>query len=99
MPDSYSWVGCCHLLFDSLREKRSGPLTKSSGTACLIYFFKDLFLFLDRGEGREIERGKQQYVVASHMPPNGDLAHNRGMCPDLGIKPETIWFAGGLSIQ
>ena len=33
------------------------------------------------------------------MPPNGDLAHNRGMCPDLGIKPATFWFAGQHSIH
>ena len=44
-------------------------------------FFKDfIYLFLDRGEGRE--RGKHQCVVASHPPPTGDLAHNPGMCPD-----------------
>ena len=28
------------------------------------------------------KRRKHQYVVASHMPPTGDLAHNPGTCPD-----------------
>ena len=43
-------------------------------------FFKDfIYLFLERGEGREEE--KHQYVVASHVAPIGDLAHNPGMCP------------------
>ena len=43
--------------------------------------FKDfIYLFLERGEGREEE--KHQYVVASHVAPIGDLAHNPGMCPD-----------------
>ena len=48
-----------------------------------------IYLFLERGEGREKERErnfsvqeKQCPLVASHMPPTGDLAHNPGMCPD-----------------
>ena len=34
--------------------------------------------------GREEEREgeKHQCVVASHVPPTGDLARNPGMCPD-----------------
>ena len=28
----------------------------------------------------------------SRMPPTGDLAHNPSLCPDLGIKPGTLWF-------
>ena len=52
------------------------------------FFKKDfIYLFLERGEGREKEREKNIIVqekhslVASHTPPNGDLAHNLGMCP------------------
>ena len=30
----------------------------------------------------EREGEKYQCVVASHVPPSGDLAHNPGMCPD-----------------
>ena len=43
-----------------------------------------IYLFLDRGEGREKEREgeKHQCVVASHTPPTGNLAWNSGMCPD-----------------
>ena len=47
-------------------------------------FLKDfIYLFLERG-GREGEREgeKHQCVVASHVPPTGDLACNPGMCPD-----------------
>ena len=46
----------------------------------LFYFFKILFIF--RQKGREGEReGQKQCVVASHVSPPGDLAHNPGMCP------------------
>ena len=44
-----------------------------------------LFIYLFfREKGREGEREgeKHQCMVASHMPPTGDLAHNPGMCPD-----------------
>ena len=34
-----------------------------------------------RREG-EREREKHQCVVAPHVPPTGDLAHNPGMFPD-----------------
>ena len=52
---------------------------------CLVcfyfYFFKDfIYLFLERGEGREKE--KHQCVVASSMLPTVYLACNPGMCPD-----------------
>ena len=30
----------------------------------------------------EREREKHPCVVASRVPPSGDLAHNPGMCPD-----------------
>ena len=43
---------------------------------CFYY----LLLFRERGKEREGE--KQQCVVASHVPPSGDLAHTPGMCPD-----------------
>ena len=43
-------------------------------------FFKGFYLFIFRERGREGE--KYQWVVASHMDPTGDLAHNPGMCPD-----------------
>ena len=46
-------------------------------------FLKDFIsLFLKRGEVRESEGEEHQCVVASHMPPTGDLTRNPGMCPD-----------------
>ena len=43
-------------------------------------FVKDfIYLFLE-GKGKRGE--KHQCVVASLMPPTGDLACNPGMCPD-----------------
>ena len=35
-----------------------------------FYFFKGFYLFLERGREGE----KHQCVVASHVPPSGDLA-------------------------
>ena len=52
----------------------------------LTVIFKKIFL--ERGEGREKERERNismqeiHLLVASHAPPNGDLACNPGMCPD-----------------
>ena len=50
-----------------------------------FFLFKDylcIYLFLERGEGKEKEEQKYQCVVASRIPPTGDLAHNPGMNPD-----------------
>ena len=59
-----------------------------------FFFFKDfIYLFLERGEGREKEGEKHQCVVASHAPPTRDLARNPGMCQRLGIELATLWFA------
>ena len=46
-----------------------------------------LFIFREGKGGREGE--KHQCVVASYMPPAGDLAHNPGMCPnrELNLQP------------
>ena len=38
----------------------------------------------------EREGEKHQCVVASHVPPTGDLAYNLGMCPRMGIKPAIL---------
>ena len=45
------------------------------------YFLFLFHLFIFEGEG-ERKREKHQCVVASHVPPTGDLARNSGMCPD-----------------
>ena len=46
------------------------------------------------------ERGeKHQCVVASHVPPTGDLAPQPRHVPWLGIQLVTLWFAGQHSIH
>ena len=46
-------------------------------------FFKEfIYLFLERGREGEREGEKHQPVVASCLPPNRNLVHNPGMCPD-----------------
>ena len=64
------------------------------------FFFKILFyLLLERGREGEREGLKHQCMVACYMPPTGDLAHNTGVCPRLGIEPATLWFVGWYSIH
>ena len=41
-----------------------------------------LFIFREKGRERERQREKYHCVVASRVPPIGDLARNPGMCPD-----------------
>ena len=50
----------------------------------LYFIFLRFYLFIFREREREGEREgeKHQCVVASHLAPTGDLAHNPGMCPD-----------------
>ena len=64
----------------------------------LSFFFK-ICLFLERRREGEGEGEKHHCVVASQEPPTGDLAHNPGVCPRLGLEPVTLWFAGRLSIH
>ena len=49
-----------------------------------FFIFKRFYLFIFRERGREGERdgGKYQCVVASHMTPTGELAHNPSMWPE-----------------
>ena len=62
-------------------------------------FFYCIYLFLESGREREREGEKHQCVFASHVPHTGDLAHNPGTCPGLGIEPATLWFADLCSIH
>ena len=49
----------------------------------IISQFKKNYLFLERGEGREKERGRNISVwLPLTCPHTGDLARNPGMCPD-----------------
>ena len=48
-----------------------------------IFFFKDLInLFLERGGEGERKGENHHWVVASCVPPTGDLACSPGLCPD-----------------
>ena len=48
----------------------------------LLITFIYLFIYRQRGREGEREEEKRQCVVASQVPPVGDLASNPGMCPD-----------------
>ena len=55
----------------------------------ILFFFKILFIFR---EGREGEKGEKYHcVVASCMPPTGDLARKPGACPDWESVWESNW--------
>ena len=47
----------------------------------------------------EREGEKRQCVLASCVPPTGNLACDPGRCPRLGIELETLWVAGQHSIH
>ena len=52
-----------------------------------VFFLRFLFIYLFLEREREGEReGEKQCVVASHVPPTGDMAHNPGMCPDWELN-------------
>ena len=53
-----------------------------------FFFNVFIYLFIFKEKGREVEREgeKRQCVVASHVPPSGDLARNPGMCPDWELN-------------
>ena len=48
----------------------------------IIYLLIYLLTFRQRGKEGERERKHLCGVVASHVPPTADLAHNPGMFPD-----------------
>ena len=56
-----------------------------------FFFLKILFIYFYRGERSEKERERDINVwLPLTYPITGDLAHNLGMCPTLGIEPETF---------
>ena len=59
--------------------------------------FSNLYLFIFRQRGREGEKEgeKHQCVVASQVPPTGDLASNPGMCPDWELNRRTFDLQAG----
>ena len=55
-----------------------------------------LFIFIFRQRGREGERGqKHQHVVASRVPPTGNLACNPGVCPDWELNQRPFGSQAG----
>ena len=63
-------------------------------------FLKNIYLFLDRGEGREKEEGeKHQCVVTSHVALTGEPGRQPRHMPWVGIEPVTLWFSGLHSIH
>ena len=52
------------------------------------FFKRFYYLFLEKGKEGEREEEKHQCVVASLVPPMGDLARNSGMCPDWELNQQ-----------
>ena len=61
------------------------------------FFFKDfMYLFLDRGEGREKVRERNINVCFPFVCPTpGNLAHNSGMCPDRESNQRPLGLQAG----
>ena len=56
----------------------------------ILIIFQRFYLFSER-EGKEKERDRIINVwLLLTCPPTGDLAHNPGMCPRLGIEQVTL---------
>ena len=61
---------------------------REKNSSVVFLFFKTLFIFRERVREEERKTSKcERYIeihqlVASHMPPPGDLASNPGMSPD-----------------
>ena len=65
------------------RPGPAAPPREGTANSLSLSFLKDfIYLFLEKGREGEREGEKHQCVVASHVPPTGDLACNPGMCPD-----------------
>ena len=59
----------------------------------ILFIFKYFtYLFFREGKGERREGEKNPCVVASCVPPTGDLARNPAMCPRLGTKGLPVQF-------
>ena len=67
-------------------EKQQYSTSPNVAPMTFIFFFKILFIYLQReGKGERKRRGQTSMCersVASCMRPTGYLDHNPGMCPD-----------------
>ena len=75
---------------------RVGKVSHRQKQVKLFIYFLCIFR---EGKGGDREGEKHQCVVTSHTLPAGDLAHNPGMCPRLGIESVSRWFIGWRSIH
>ena len=61
-----------------------------------MIFKKDFtYLLLERGKKGERKGEKHHCVVASHMPPTGDLACNPGTFPDWELNQRPVGSQAG----
>ena len=58
----------------------------------MVHFVLFKILFLERVREGERKGEKHQCVVASHVPPTGDLARNPGMYPDWESNWQLLCF-------
>ena len=89
------WARPCQWLLLQ-REKEVCFLSRQEKNCRELYFFKRFYWFIFRERGREGEREgeKHQCVVASYVPPTGDLGPQPRHVPWLGIELAILWFAG-----
>ena len=87
-----------HLAHDSFWVN----ICEGSRVCVKINFFKiSIYLFLQRRERWEKEREKninvwkKHQLVASHMPPFGDLTHNPGLCSDWELNQWPLGLQAG----
>ena len=77
-----------------LRGPTLASAPRLAASLCLnsLFSFTILFTFRQRGRGKEGEREGEKHhcVVASCVPPTGDLACNPGMCPDWESNQQPI---------
>ena len=53
-------------------------------------FLNDFIVFRERGREGKREGARETSIGCLHMPPNGDLAHHPGMCPDWKLNPLAV---------
>ena len=53
----------------------------------MYFLFFKVFIFRERRREGERQGEKHQWVVASHVPPTGDLARTPGMCQGWNRQP------------
>ena len=67
-------------------------------TSTPFFFLRFLFIYFQRGEGREEERETSMCGCLSSVPSQASGSQPRHV-PRLGIKLATFWFAGWHSIH